>query len=314
MRQNEVTRVALLVLDDTNTLSFAAAVDPLRSANRQSGARLFDWRFVTPSDAPVHLTSGLSVPAAPIHRLTGTDLLLIVASFQLETQATPALSASLRRLAADGTRIAGIDGGPWVMARAGLLHGQEATTHWEDLDRFADAFPDTRVVNARFRASGPYLTCAGAAPAIEMMLHLIREAHGPALASRVAGTFIYDLAAPATRPQSRGARLNHNALTARAHAVMEATLDAPLSVNLLARRLGVSARVLQVQFHSRLKRTPQAHYLALRLAEAERLVRQTSLPLQDVAAATGFTSQSAFARAFRRAHGQSARSLRKTAS
>ncbi|MAM25182.1 MAG: AraC family transcriptional regulator [Rhodobacteraceae bacterium] len=312
LRQNKPMNVALLVLDDTNTLSFAAAVDPLRSANRQSGKRLFDWQFVTPAEAPVRLTSGLAIPAGPIHRLDGADLLLVLASFQLETQSTPALSASLRRLAARGSRIAGIDGGPWVMARAGLLDGGQATTHWEDLDRFASTFPEIDVVNARFQASGACLTCAGAAPAIEMMLHIIRETHGPALASRVAGTFIYDLAAPATRPQSRGAALNHNALTARAQTIMEATLDAPLPIATLARRLGTSARALQVQFRRRLDRTPQAHYLTLRLTEAERLVRQTSLPLQDVAAATGFASPAAFARAFRKAHGQSARALRST--
>ena len=36
---------AVLVLADTNALSLAAAVDPMRAANRQSGRALFAWRW-----------------------------------------------------------------------------------------------------------------------------------------------------------------------------------------------------------------------------------------------------------------------------
>jgi transcriptional regulator GlxA family with amidase domain len=305
------TRTAILVLDGCNTLSFAAAVDPLRAANRQAGKALFSWDFVTPGPMPVRLTSGVEIPAAPLHELGRCDILLIVASFGLDGQSTPALAASLRRIADQGAMVAGIDGGPWVMARAGLLDGRAATTHWEDLENFASAFPEIDVVNTRYQISGPRMTCAGAAPAIEMMLHLIRDRHGAALAAKIASTFIYDLTAASARPQSRRADLRHNALTARAQAIMEATLDAPLPLSEIARRLGVSARALQMQFRGRLGTTPQAHFLSLRLAEAERLVTQTALPLFDIALATGFASQASFARAFRAGFGISASQMRR---
>jgi transcriptional regulator GlxA family with amidase domain len=304
------TQVTLLILEGSNTLSFAAAVDPLRAANRQSGLPLYRWHFATPRDAPVTLTSGLQIPASPIHKLEKTDLLLIVAGFDLEAQSTPALTASIRRIAGTGATIAGIDGGPWVMARAGVLDGHSATCHWEDMEVFAHEFPQVELINTRFQISDGRLTSAGAAPAIEMMLHLVRTAHGGALAAKIAATFIYDLAAPTTRPQSRRTALPHNALTARAQAMMEAALDTPTPITTLARRLGVSPRALQAQFSLRLGTTPQAHYLSLRLAEAERLVTQTALPLQDVALATGFGSQASFARAFRAAFETSASAMR----
>ena len=307
----KTSQVTLLVLDGSNTLSFAAAVDPLRAANRQSGAPLYHWRFATPRDVPVTLTSGLEIPAAAIHKLEKTDLLLIVAGFDLEAQSTPALGASIRRIASTGATIAGIDGGPWVMARAGVLDGHRATCHWEDMESFAQEFPQVELINTRFQISDRRLTSAGAAPAIEMMLHLVRTDHGGSLAAKIAATFIYDLASPITRPQTRRTALPHNALTARAHAMMEAALDTPLPITTLARRLGVSPRALQAQFKSRLDATPQAHYLSLRLSEAERLVTQTALPLQDVALATGFTSQASFARAFRSAFGKSASAVRR---
>lgn len=300
-------------MDSTNTLSFAAAVDPLRAANRHAGRRLFDWQFATPTNAEAVLTSGLPVPAAPLHHVAQTDLLIIVAGFGLAEQSTPRLLAGIRRLAANSTPVAGIDGGPWLMARAGILDQRNATTHWEDLEKFAQTFPSVNTLNARYVISDNRMTCGGAAPAIEMMLHLIRDQHGPALASKVAGSFIFDTGAAPSHPQVRAGGLPHNAVTGRAQVLMEATLDHPLTLREVAARLGLTPRALQLHFAQRLATTPQAHYLDLRLSEAERLVRQTDMSLQDIALSTGFNSQSSFARAFRARFGRSARSLRQAA-
>ncbi len=305
-------KIAILVLEDSNMLALAAAVDPMRAANRLAGRPLFDWSYVTASGAPAALTGGISVPGTPLLRLEGCDLLLVIAGFGLERHDTPALRASLRRLAASGASLGGIDGGSWLLASAGLLDGYRATTHWEDLERLATRFPDIEVLHDRFHVDGARMTCGGALPAIDMMLHLIRARHGAALAARVAGVFIHDSPANPARAQRRGGGdPRHSPLTARASAVMEQTLDAPLPITEVARRCGVSPRTLEAQFRARLGTTPQAHALALRLSEALRLVTDTDMALMDVALATGFGSQASFARAFRAAHGQSARSLRK---
>ncbi|MHA6262528.1 GlxA family transcriptional regulator [Arenibacterium sp. CAU 1754] len=310
-RSDSPLTTAVLVLDNCNTLSFAAGVDPMRAANRLSARTLFRWSYVTPSGRPATLTSGLTVPGAPIARLERCDLLLVIAGFGIDQQATPALLASLRRIAGTGATIAGIDGGPWLMARAGLLDNHRASPHWEDLDRFATEFPAVTTLRDRFHINGARMTSGGATPAIDMMLHLIGTRYGTGLAGRVAGAFIYDSPPDPARAQRRiGAQPSHSTLTARASALMQDTIDTPLPIPALARQIGTSARTLQAQFQARLRVSPQAHYLTLRLEEAFRLVRDTDMPLTDVALATGFASQSAFARAFRATHGQAARSLR----
>ncbi len=306
-------KTAVLVLDESNTLSFAAAVDPMRAANRLAGRPAFDWDYVSATDEDPMLTSGLTVPSFPLARLDDCDLLIVVASFQMARQATPSLLAGLRRIAATGATLAGIDGGPWLLAEAGLLDGHRATSHWEDLENFTSRFPNVECRSDRFTLSEGRLTSGGATPAVEMMLHLISTRHGAGFAARVAGLFLYEGETTPARPQSRQAGQSghkHNSLTAKANALMEASLNDPLPLAQIAEELGTSARSLQQQFRLRLNTTPQDHYLQLRLAEARRLVTDTDLPLIDVAMATGFTSQSSFARAFRTAHGQSARELR----
>ncbi len=311
--ENRPLKTAVLVLDDSNTLSFAAAIDPMRAANRLAGRPVFDWDYVNASGDIPMLTSGLTVPSFPLARLTDCDLLIVVAGFQLARHATPSLLAGLRRIAATGAMIAGVDGGPWLMAEAGLLDNHPATTHWEDLENFSARFPQVDCRTDRFTVSQSRMTSGGATPAVEMMLHIITARHGAGFADRVAGLFLYDGPGTPARPQSRLAtsgRHKHNALTAKANALMEAALDEPLPLANIAETLGTSARSLQQQFRLRLNTTPQDHYLQLRLAEARRLVTDTDLPLMEIAQATGFTSQSSFARAFRTAHGNSARDLR----
>lgn len=306
-----VTNTIVLVLDQANTLSFAAAVDPMRAANRQANRALFAWQFATPTNKDVTLTSGLVVPAAPLRQSQLCDFLIVVAGFDLDVQTTPEFCASLRRLASGARIVAGIDGGSWVMARAGLLDGEQATTHWEDLEDFADQFPNVTVRDARFVTSGTRLTSGGAIPAIDMMLHVIATHYGDALADRVAGSFIYDTSPASVRPQDRHpARARHSPGTRKAHNLMQAHLEDPLPITDIARQLGLSLRGLQMQFQSRLETSPQAYYLMLRLTEAERLVTQSDLSLQDVGLRTGFASQSSFARAFRHRFGTSARARR----
>ncbi|MDO6503744.1 GlxA family transcriptional regulator [Shimia thalassica] len=305
---------AVLVLDDCNTLSFAAAVDPMRATNRRAGKNLFRWKFFTPTGAPAQLTSGLSINGAPIAQAEGFDLLVMVAGFNLEAHATPRLLSSLRRLHAAGVAIAAIDGGPWILARAGLLDGHSATTHWEDLEDLATRFPQVDARRDRFVISPPFATSGGAAPGIDMMLHLISTRFGQGLARRVASAFLYDPVPLGTQRQSISAtsrKIRRNPQIARALDLMEAHLDTPLSIAEIAKRMSLSQRSLENRFRTHLNLSPHAYYLQLRLDEAYRLATDTSQSVQDIALATGFASQASFARAFKAGFGQSVRLLRR---
>ena len=306
-------KTAVLVLDQSNTLSFAAAVDPMRAANRRAGRSLFTWTFHTPSGTPAQLTSGLEIQGSPIASLTTCDLLIIVAGFGLEAHATPRLMASLRRLHSTGAAIAAIDGAPWLLAQAGLLDGHAATTHWEDLEDFATRFPAVDTRRDRFVIDPPFATSGGAAPGIDMMLHLIETHFGASLATRIASAFVYDPVPPDQRGTGPGATprpIRRNPQIARALDLMQRHIDEPLSIPEIARHLSLSTRSLEQRFRTHLGQSPHQYYLQLRLNEAHRLAIDTSMSAGEIAVATGFASQASFARAFRALHGLSLRDLR----
>lgn len=89
----------------------------------------------------------------------------------------------------------------------------------------------------------------------------------------------------------------------RALAVMRARLDQPLRVEDIASAAGISTSGLHRLMRDRLRTTPQARLLALRLDRAEALLAQGHMPIAQIALATGFADQSALTRAMRRERG-----------
>ena len=303
-----------LVLPDSNMLSLAASVDPLRAANRRADRRVFSWTFYSPSGGNIALTTGVSFATAPLPARPDFDVLVIIAGFNLTTHATPRLMRHLRDLAPRLRALGGVDGGGWVLARSGLLDGQTATTHWEDLEEFADVFPKVNVVRDRFTLSGKFFTTGGAAPAIDMMLHLIRSRLGAGIADAVASAFIYDSALGATRPQLPVATARLRTASphlAQAVEIMASEIEFAPSIAAIAARIGLSPRRLEMLFATHTATSPGAYFLGLRLQEARRLLTDRSLSVQNIALRTGFSSQAVFARAFRREFGVSARVFRR---
>lgn len=308
--QPERTPLSLtfLVLSGSSIMCVASAVDPLRAANRVAGAPLFSWRIVSADGAPPLTTAGLPVAVeGRFDAAVPADVLVVVGGFGTREQGTPPLLSGIRRAARQARAVGGVEAGTWLVGRAGLLEGRAATTHWEDLEDFAAAFPGADVRPDRYVIDGPVFTTGGASPTFDFMLHLIRSRLGMAVALDVASVFIYDQARAATDAQplvSLGRLDGYDPRLAQAIRLMEAHVDRPLTVGAIARRVGVTARTLETVFGRSIGETPGAYYLRLRLAAARRLVLDTREPMTAIAARTGFSGAPAFSRAFARAFGR----------
>ena len=85
--------------------------------------------------------------------------------------------------------------GAFLLARAGVLDGQSATTHWEDADAMRTMFPrvDVRARGGlRWIDAGKRVTSAGISAGIDMSLHLIERLAGRALAELTARQMEFD--------------------------------------------------------------------------------------------------------------------------
>ena len=302
------TRIGLLLIPGFALLPYASVVEPLRAANLIAGRRLYDWVNLSPDGGPAASSSGVEVPAACRLADAGPlDLVLVCAGGNPALFRQAAVFDWLRRVARGGARMGGVSGGPWLLARAGLLRDVRMTLHWEHAAAFAEEFPELDLRRSLFELDRDRLTCSGGTGPLDMMHALITAEHGAALAMAVSDWFLQTTVREGGNPQRMA--LRHRTGTGnrpllRALEAMEGAAENLLSRAALAAEAGVGVRQLERLFRTHLSRTPNEHYKLIRLDRSRLLLRQSGLSIMEIAVASGFGSASHFSRAYRAAFGR----------
>ncbi|MEM9781921.1 MAG: GlxA family transcriptional regulator [Pseudomonadota bacterium] len=284
-------------------IAFAAALEPLRLANRVSRRDLYAWSTVSTDGAPVDCSNGVRVSVdSALPELARGATIVVCGGAKLEAAASPRALTWLRREARRGIRLGALCTGTYVLARAGLIGEQRCTIHWENLAAFAEDFPDLSVENLLYVIEDRLFTCAGGSAATDMMLQLIAGQHGQDIASTVADQLLH----MPVRSEHDEQRLSVPARIGVRHPKlieiiqrMERSTEEPISPAELARDVGMSTRQLERLFRRYLNRSPKRYYMELRLDKARHLLLQTDLTVINVALACGFTSPSHFSKCYR---------------
>ena len=206
--QARAQSVGFLLVPGFALMSYAAAVEPLRAANLISGKPLYRWWHAAPGGKPVMASNGLAIiPDIGVGTDRDVDMLFVCAGGNPATFNDKTVFAWLRRLARRGVTIGGISGGPYILARAGLLDERRVTLHWEHQPAFSEDFPDIAVAPSLFEIDGNRITCSGGISALDMMVALIERDHGRQLAAAVGDWFLHTHIREGMGPQRMDLRL-----------------------------------------------------------------------------------------------------------
>src|SRR4051812_14996145 len=306
--------MGILLVPGFSLMSYASVVEPLRAANRLAGRELYRWRHISVDGRPAEASNGATIVCE--HRIgdrVRLDLLLVCAGGNPALFDDESTLKWLRALAHAGVKIGGVSGGSYLLARAGVLGGYRFTIHWEHIPALTEEFPSLAVSNTLYEIDRDRLTCAGGIAALDMMHALIEADHGHRLASAVSDWFLHSQVRLGSGPQRMTLRERFGVTHPRLLRVlerMEAQIEEPASRAALAALAGLSPRQLERLFQAHLGSTIGAHYLGVRLDRAQTLLRQTTMPVLDVAVACGFVSASHFSRSFKERFGSPPRAER----
>jgi transcriptional regulator GlxA family with amidase domain len=300
-------RVGILLIPGFALMSYASAIEPLRAANVLSGKTLYRWRHVAIRGNEIAASNGVRVQAdVCVKDADRFDSLVICAGGNPKDFDHPPTLAFLRDTARHGARLIGVSAGPYLLAQAGLLDGYRCTIHWEHIPAFAETFPYLRLSRSLFEIDRDRFTCAGGISALDMMHAMIRIDHGTTLAAAVSDWYLQTEvrrgeAAQRLSPTERFGV--HNQKLVETLLRMEKRIERPMALRELARLSGVSLRQLERLFAQHLGTTISRRYLQLRLERARILLRQTTIPIGQVALATGFSAPMHFTRSYRQHFG-----------
>ncbi len=284
-------------------LAFAAAIEPLRVANRMMRANAYSWRLVSDGGAPVACSNRTVIQVdGGLDDVRRGNAIVVCSGLELERAATRNVITWLRKQSRLGIEIGAVCTGADLLARAGLLTNKKCSIHWENHAAFTETYPDIELSNLIYCVDDDIFTCAGGTASTDMMLHLIAKEQGTDLGGLIADGLIHTH----VRSESNEQRLSVPARIGVRHPklvtviqTMEHSTEEPISPSNLAKSVNMSTRQLERLFRRYLDRSPKRYYMELRLEKARNLLLQTDMSVINVALACGFTSPSHFSKCYR---------------
>ncbi|ANZ40944.1 AraC family transcriptional regulator [Lentzea guizhouensis] len=288
--------VVVLALDGVKPFDLGIPAQVFGHALDAAGEPLYRVSTCSIGGRPVRTNQDFTVSVAHDESVLATADTVVVATQDSRREhpgpggLSGELSAVLAAIAPE-TRIVSLCTSAFVLAAAGLLDGQGATTHWALCDEFAHRFPLVDVNrNVLFVDNGRILTSAGAAAGIDLCLHLVRRDHGAAVANAAARRCV-------VAPWREGGQAQFVEIPLPDHADSSTTatrqwalerLAEPLTLADLARHARMSVRTFTRRFRAEVGQSPQQWVAQRRVDHARQLLETTQLSVSEIARATGF--------------------------
>jgi transcriptional regulator GlxA family with amidase domain len=320
-------RVVILATPSAHSLEVTGPVEvfsltavKLREAGRERMSGYSVEVVSATDDLTIRSSSGLTILAQRTWRQIDyeIDTLLVAGGMDLWTgKGHTELLAWIRTQIAKARRFGSICTGAFVLAEAGLLNGKRVTTHWNFCQQLQQAYKDLFVdPEPIFIKDGNLYTSAGVTSGIDLTIAMVEEDFGQDIALRIARALVLFLRRGSGQSQFSTALSFQNSpripLSELPIYVLEHLRD-PLTVEVLASRVSMSARNFSRVFAEEFGVTPAEFVKKLRIDTARRLVEESSRGLEEIATECGLGSIDTLTRAFMREFGQTPAQLRKTA-
>ncbi|MBU1236962.1 MAG: DJ-1/PfpI family protein [Gammaproteobacteria bacterium] len=175
--------VAIFLFPDIEVLDFAGPYEVFTTASRvfkrrdQKAEAPFAVFTVANSKALVRARAGLEVrPDFTITDHPPIDVLVVPGGVVTQELDRPEVVHWIAGRHNDARLTASVCTGAFLLARAGVLDGKSATTHWEDIPDLRAMFPQLQVLeNRRWVDEGKVVTSGGISAGIDMSLHLVER-------------------------------------------------------------------------------------------------------------------------------------------
>ena len=247
------------------------------------------------------------------------DTLLVAGGDAIEqNEINPEAVRWLRRISPRIRRVGSVCTGAMLLARAGLLDGRRATTHWNWCQTLIKRAPRAEVdPDPIFVRDENVYTSAGVTAGMDLALALVEEDHGSRLALQVARNLVLYLRRPGGQSQFSAAlslQLTDRKPLRDLEAWVLDNLQKPLTVPLLAEQVAMSPRNFARVFAQEMKTTPAKFVERLRVEAARRRLEESHNSMETIADEFGFghvnSMRNVFQRTLKTAPGQYRRHFR----
>lgn len=292
-------------------VALSCAIDVLRAANLEIDQPYFKWTLVGEKEKgemveAVASSAGIETNYIDINGAPDFDIIAICGGRQTHLYSSARAEKWLKAQARRSIKIGAISDGSYLAARLGLFSQCRSTIHWKCQSAYRELNPWLDIRASIFEVDGNRFSCAGGTASLDLWLYFIAEKFGEKVAGRIADRYFHDVIRSDDQVQHMTSALrfaHRNEKLSKALVMMEEALEVPLPIADIAAHLGLSHRQLDRIFRKHLNMSPAQHYRDLRLLRAANLLKQTELPIIDIAFGCGFHSSSHLAKFFKERYG-----------
>ncbi|QWG22030.1 helix-turn-helix domain-containing protein [Bradyrhizobium sediminis] len=310
--------VSLVVFPECDPSIVFGVFDTLWAAGRDFSDKedkpIFIPRIVSISKQAMELVTGVSiVPQDCIDEVNRTDIVFVPNVIVKSAADLKALDRRLldwiKTMHAGGAALYAACGGSLVLAEAGLLEGEQATTHWSYAPLFKQQYPGVTLHVERLivqSGDGHSVVCSGGASSWQdLALLLVAKFAGTAEAIRLSKLFLYQWHRDGQLPYaSMLQNVKHgDAAIEGAQQWIAANYHKADVVGGLVRQCRLPKRTFDRRFRTATGYSPLAYIQALRIEEAKQLLETTSIAVEAIGREVGYEDAASFRRLFRRLAG-----------
>lgn len=178
---------AILIFENVELLDFAGPFEVFSVADELSEKNSFRVFTVAETPGTIRTNNGLKiVPEHTFESSPAPDLLIVPGGFGTRALLNKASVIEWIRVAAKRAEIvASVCTGALLLAKAGLLNDQPATTHYLIQNLLRELAPTALIQeDRRFVDNGPIATSAGISAGIDLSLHLVARLQDVATAEK----------------------------------------------------------------------------------------------------------------------------------
>lgn len=170
--------VGILLFDEVEVLDFAGPFEAFAVTTDQTNHKVFNV-FTVAEKTEISARNGLIVQSKYLlENAPHIDILIIPGGYGAETVElhNEKLKQWIKQRYQSSKITLSVCTGAFILAETGLLNGLSATTHWMDLQRFEEDYPQINVIkNVRYVDQGRLISSAGISSGIHASLYTISK-------------------------------------------------------------------------------------------------------------------------------------------
>jgi transcriptional regulator GlxA family with amidase domain len=202
-----------------------------------------------------------------------------------------------------GSEVASLCLGAFLLAATGLLNGKSCSTHWLFANEFRERYPEVELTDDKIvtEQSGIY-TSGGATSYWNLLLYLVEKYTNRELAILASKFFVLDIDRNSQSPFSifKGQKIHNDPEIVRVQEYIESNFQDKITVDELCDKFGIARRTFERRFKKATNNTVLEYWQRVKIEAAKRQLEMSRKTVGEVMYEVGYNDTKAFRDIFKK--------------